>query len=136
MLTAPAALARREKTGRPLDLRSAASHVQTAAASRGPGGRATAGHCVSLGMQPLAEQVATGAHNIEDPFCPLGRADPFDAARLLALTAHLDPAEAWRATSGSARRIVLHAGVVVAETSVTTTMATDSTVSAGSPNSR
>ncbi|MCU1455931.1 MAG: codA [Actinomycetia bacterium] len=118
----------------------------------GLGGRATAGHCVSLGMQPLAEQeataarlaavgvavvalpttnlwlqgrskptatprgvtavrrlldagvvVAAGADNVEDPFCPLGRADPFDAARLLALTAHLQPAEAWSAVSGSAR---------------------------------
>jgi cytosine deaminase len=118
----------------------------------GLGGRATAGHCVSLGMQPVEEQeksaarladvgvsvvalpttnlwlqgrtapvatprgvtavrrlldagviVGTGADNIEDPFCPLGRADPFDAARLLALTAHLDPFEAWAAASTQAR---------------------------------
>lgn len=169
----------------------------------GMGGRATAGHCVSLGIHPAAEQastaarlaevgiavvalpttnlwlqgrarptatprgltavralldagvtVATGADNIEDPFCPLGRADPFDAARLLALAAHLAPGEAWAAASagaraalglppnrltpgaaadlvaiegrdldqalarGSARRIVLRAGRVVAETTV------------------
>ncbi|QXC61849.1 amidohydrolase family protein [Aquihabitans sp. G128] len=118
----------------------------------GLGGRATAGHCVSLGMQALDEQestaarlaeagiaavalpttnlwlqgraqptgtprgvtavrrlldagvvVATGSDNIEDPFCPLGRADPFDAARLLSLTAHLSPAEAWAAASTSSR---------------------------------
>ena len=43
--------------------------------------------------------VATGADNIEDPFCPLGRADPFDAARLLSLAAHLSPDEAWTAAS-------------------------------------
>jgi len=177
-----------------------------AVARHGLGGRATAGHCVSLGMHEEAEQaataellasvgvavvalpptnlwlqgrsrptatprgvtavralldagvaVATGADNIEDPFCPLGRADLVDAARLLALTAHLSPAEAWaaasttaRATLGlepaglrvgeradllaiegadlgqalaraSARRIVLRAGRVVAETTVSAT---------------
>ncbi|CAN5504969.1 amidohydrolase family protein [soil metagenome] len=118
----------------------------------GLSGRATAGHCVSLGMQSASEQastaervgavgmaavalpttnlwlqgrsqptatprgvtavralldagvvVATGADNIEDPFCPLGRADPFDAARLLSLTAHLSPAEAWTAASTASR---------------------------------
>ncbi|MCU1354864.1 MAG: codA [Acidimicrobiales bacterium] len=47
--------------------------------------------------------VATGADNVEDPFCPLGRTDLVDAARLLALTAHLSPAEAWAAASTSSR---------------------------------
>lgn len=172
----------------------------------GLGGRATAGHCVSLGVHDPQEQAATaarlaavgiavvalpptnlwlqgrarptatprgvtavralldagvvvgtGADNVEDPFCPLGRADPFDAARLLALTAHLSPAEAWTAASaasraalglppndlaagaaadlvaiegrdlgqalarGSAQRVVLKAGRVVARTRVSTT---------------
>jgi cytosine deaminase len=121
----------------------------------GLGGRAAAGHCVSLGMHDPDEQkataarladvgiavvslpttnlwlqgrafpsamprgltavralldsgvvVATGTDNIEDPFCPLGRADPFDAARLLSLAAHLRPDEAWTAASTSARTIM------------------------------
>ena len=121
----------------------------------GLAGRATAGHCVSLGQQPIEEQlatasrlaeagiavvalpptnlwlqgrgrpvatprgvtavrvlldagvvVATGADNVEDPFCPLGRADLIDAARLLALTAHVTPAEAWHAASVAGRRVL------------------------------
>ncbi|MGI8754873.1 MAG: amidohydrolase family protein [Acidimicrobiales bacterium] len=137
-----------------------------AVASAGMGGRATAGHCVSLSVRTADEQartaailaeagvavvalaptnlwlqgrqrptatprgvtpvralldagvvVATGADNIEDPFCPLGRADLVDAARLLALTAHLSPAEAWAAASTSARRSM---GLPVADLSVGT----------------
>src|SRR5262249_46369569 len=121
----------------------------------GLGGTATASHCVSLGMQPEAEQRATarrladvgvavlalpttnlwlqgrasptatprggtagralldpgggvgaGRDNIEDPFCPLGRADPLDAARLLALAAHLAPAEAWQAATERSRAVM------------------------------
>jgi cytosine deaminase len=50
--------------------------------------------------------VATGSDNIEDPFCPVGRADPFDAARLLSLAAHLSPEEAWAAVTSSARAVM------------------------------
>ena len=38
--------------------------------------------------------VGSGADNLRDPFCPAGRADPFETATLLALTAHLSPAVA------------------------------------------
>jgi cytosine deaminase len=48
--------------------------------------------------------VGAGADNLRDPFCPVGRADPFETATLLALTAHLSPAEAWWAVTGGARR--------------------------------
>lgn len=150
--------------GRPIDLhidekldpgaRSLVAYA-TSVRQHGLGGRATAGHCVSLGQQPLAEQqetaalladagiavvalpptnlwlqgrsdpvatprgvtavrvlldagvvVCTGADNVEDPFCPLGRADLVDAARLLALTAHLTPAEAWHAASVAGRAVL------------------------------
>jgi cytosine deaminase len=48
--------------------------------------------------------VGSGADNLRDPFCPAGRADPFETATLLALTAHLSLAEAWWAVTGGARR--------------------------------
>ena len=48
--------------------------------------------------------VGSGADNLRDPFCPAGRADPFETATLLALTAHLSSAEAWWAVTGGARR--------------------------------
>ncbi|UDY36049.1 amidohydrolase family protein [Dermatobacter hominis] len=48
--------------------------------------------------------VGSGADNLRDPFCPAGRADPFETATLLALTAHLSPAEAWWAVTGGARQ--------------------------------
>ncbi|CAN5473017.1 amidohydrolase family protein [soil metagenome] len=118
----------------------------------GLSGRATASHCVSLGIQPpsfqtevaeLLEQsgvavialpatnlwlqargvqsapprgvtavralldagvtVGSGADNLRDPFCPIGRADPLETAALLAVTAHLTLTEAWWAVTGGAR---------------------------------
>ncbi len=47
--------------------------------------------------------VGSGADNLRDPFCPVGRADPFETATLLALTAHLSLSEAWWAVTGGAR---------------------------------
>ncbi|WP_416959019.1 amidohydrolase family protein [Streptomyces sp. Agncl-13] len=113
----------------------------------------TAGHCVSLGVQPpkavertaarVAEAgicvvtcpqtnlylqarghpnpvprgltavrelraagvtVAAGGDNARDPFNPLGRFDPFEAASLLVLAGHLSPRSAYDAVSGDARR--------------------------------
>jgi cytosine deaminase len=39
--------------------------------------------------------VAAGGDNLQDPFNPVGRGDPFETAGLMILTAHLSPAEAW-----------------------------------------
>jgi cytosine deaminase len=47
--------------------------------------------------------VAGGADNLQDPFNPLGRADPMETAGLLVLAAHLTPEEAYAAVSGGAR---------------------------------
>jgi cytosine deaminase len=50
--------------------------------------------------------VAAGADNLQDPFNPLGRADPFETAGLMVLAAHLSPVEAYTACSGDARRVM------------------------------
>ena len=47
--------------------------------------------------------VAAGADNLQDPFNPMGRADPFETASLTVLAAHMQPHDAWSAvTSWSA----------------------------------
>jgi cytosine deaminase len=47
--------------------------------------------------------VAAGADNLQDPFNPMGRADPFETASLTVLAAHLLAEDAWSAvTSWSA----------------------------------
>jgi len=48
--------------------------------------------------------VAGGADNMQDPFNPLGRGDPFDTAGLMVMVAHLSPTEAWRSVTDDARR--------------------------------
>lgn len=98
--------------------------------------------------------VAAGGDNLQDPFNPLGRADPLETAALLVLAGHDDPGSAYEAVSSQARhamglppvavvpgapaellairaatvreavasagaeRLVLHAGRVVARTTV------------------
>lgn len=48
--------------------------------------------------------VAAGADNVQDPFCPVGRLDPLETASLMIMAAHLSPEEAWEACSNSARK--------------------------------
>jgi cytosine deaminase len=50
--------------------------------------------------------VAAGGDNLQDPFNPVGRADPFETAGLMVLTAHLSAAEAWATVTDEARRAV------------------------------
>jgi cytosine/creatinine deaminase len=47
--------------------------------------------------------VAGGGDNTQDPFNPMGRADPLETAALLVVTAHLTPEEAYGAVSARAR---------------------------------
>lgn len=47
--------------------------------------------------------VAAGSDNVQDPFFPFGRCDPFETAGVLALVAHLTAAEAWDMVSNTAR---------------------------------
>ena len=48
--------------------------------------------------------VAAGSDNVQDPFFPYGRCDPFETASVLALVAHLTAEEAWDMVSGAARQ--------------------------------
>ncbi len=48
--------------------------------------------------------VAAGSDNVQDPFFPYGRCDPFETAGVLALVAHLTADEAWDMVSGAARQ--------------------------------
>jgi cytosine/creatinine deaminase len=48
--------------------------------------------------------VAAGADNLQDPFNPVGRADPFETAALMVLTTHLQPEDAWRCVTSDAAR--------------------------------
>jgi cytosine deaminase len=50
--------------------------------------------------------VAAGGDNVQDPFNPMGKADPLEAASLLVTAGHLDVAVAFEAVSASARRVM------------------------------
>lgn len=50
--------------------------------------------------------VCAGGDNLQDPFNPMGRADPLEAANLLVTVAHLGPEEALECVAASAARAV------------------------------
>jgi len=50
--------------------------------------------------------VAAGADNIQDPFNPMGRADPLETAYLMVLAAHQSPAEALDMVTTAASQVV------------------------------
>ncbi|MBM3731006.1 MAG: amidohydrolase family protein [Actinobacteria bacterium] len=50
--------------------------------------------------------VAAGSDNLQDPFNPVGRGDPLDAAGLMVLAAHLLPADALASVTSVARAVV------------------------------
>jgi cytosine deaminase len=50
--------------------------------------------------------VAAGADNLQDPFNPLGRADPIETASLMVLTAHQSPADALDMVTTAASQVV------------------------------
>lgn len=50
--------------------------------------------------------VAAGADNVQDPFNPVGRADPAETAALLTMTSHTLPDDSWRRVSTNARRAI------------------------------
>jgi len=60
--------------------------------------------------------LAAGEDNVQDPFNPLGRADPLGTAQLLVLAAHLDPHVAVGLVGAGARAVLglpavqIHAG--------------------------
>jgi len=57
-------------------------------------------------LRPLLDAgavLAAGGDNVRDPFNPLGRGDPLEAASLLVTVGHLTVPEAWAAVSSGAR---------------------------------
>ena len=58
--------------------------------------------------------LAAGGDNVQDPFNPMGRADPLETASLLVVGAHLTPAEAFAAVSSAAREVMRLPAVTIA----------------------
>lgn len=57
-------------------------------------------------VRPLLDAavvLAGGGDNVQDPFNPMGRADPLETASLLVTAGHLSAGEAFHAVSGAAR---------------------------------
>jgi cytosine deaminase len=50
--------------------------------------------------------VCAGADNLQDPFNPMGRADPLETAALMVMAAHLLPDDALHAVTGAARQTI------------------------------
>lgn len=50
--------------------------------------------------------VASGSDNLQDPFNPIGRGDPLEAAGLMILTTHLLPDDAFASVTSVARQVV------------------------------
>ena len=57
-------------------------------------------------LREAGVEVAAGSDNLQDPFNPIGRGDPLEAAGLMVLTAHLLPDEAFAAVSTVARSVL------------------------------
>ncbi len=55
-------------------------------------------------LREAGVNVAAGADNLQDPFNPMGRADPLEIAALMVVATHLAPVDAWHACSAAARR--------------------------------
>lgn len=57
-------------------------------------------------LRDAGVRVAAGSDNLQDPFNPIGRGDPLDAAGLMILTAHLLPDDALASVTSVARTVV------------------------------
>jgi cytosine deaminase len=55
-------------------------------------------------LRAAGVNVAAGADNLQDPFNPVGRADPLETAGLMIMAAHVLPSDALEMVSGAARR--------------------------------
>jgi cytosine deaminase len=56
-------------------------------------------------LRAAGAHVAAGADNVQDPFNPLGRLDPFETAGLMVLTSHLRPEDAWATVTTDAAAV-------------------------------
>ena len=57
-------------------------------------------------LREAGVDVAAGSDNLQDPFNPIGRGDPLEAAGLMVLAAHLLPDEAFGAVTSVARSVL------------------------------
>ena len=55
-------------------------------------------------LRTAGVNVAAGADNLQDPFNPVGRADPLETASLMIMAAHLLPADALDMVTTNARQ--------------------------------
>ena len=73
---------------------------------RGHGAAAPRGLTAVRQLLDVGVPLAAGGDNLQDPFNPMGRADPLETASLLVVAAHLLPAEALRAVSDAGRTVL------------------------------
>ncbi len=71
--------------------------------ARGQGTSPPRGLTALAALLAAGVNVATGGDNVRDPFNPLGRADPLEAASLLVAAGHIDPGDAYHSVSTAAR---------------------------------
>lgn len=71
--------------------------------ARGLGTAPPRGLTAIAALRRAGVNVATGGDNIRDPFNPLGRADPLEAAGLLVAAGHVDPGDAFHSVTDSCR---------------------------------
>ncbi|MCU1397866.1 MAG: codA [Acidimicrobiales bacterium] len=66
-------------------------------------------------LRDAGVNVCAGADNLQDPFNPMGRADPLETGSLMVMAAHLLPHAALDAVSGAVHRAISgsHAGIAV-----------------------
>ena len=57
-------------------------------------------------LRAAGVNVCAGADNLQDPFNPMGRADPLETASLMVMAAHLLPGDALHAVSGAVRHAI------------------------------
>jgi cytosine deaminase len=81
---------------------------------RGEGSHAPRGLTAVRALLDAGVTVAAGGDNLQDPFNPMGRADPLETASLLVVAAHLLPDEAFELVTSAGRRALGRAPVAVA----------------------
>ena len=68
-------------------------------------------------LRAAGVNVCAGADNLQDPFNPMGRADPLETASLMVMAAHLLPDDALHTVSGAVRQAITgrNGGIAVGE---------------------
>ena len=91
-------------------------------------------------LREAGVDVAAGSDNLQDPFNPIGRGDPLEAAGLMVLAAHLLPDDAFGSVTSVARSVlgVAPAGPTVgasADLMVTPVSSVREAIASGAPRS-